>query len=1170
MATERTSYMKLFIFENVRDTKTNPLDVSSIAELGNIVKQRCTEELFDRCKEDKQSQPAILMYKPKNIEENQRKLENVETKQDIPIDIDCDAKTLAYFKELYSALGEALYNKEMFVYPSYSCADEETGAGFRYRVFLTWDKPLNVNDYRKATKAFIKELQEDLTKRLEHMKAEQGADWDIDIKLDDCSEKPSQVMMFGTCKKLTYDQYMTLMRFSEGAPISSEEYLAKAKEQEPTTSKNSSQSKKKQAPITQRPFIERETYVDTVLELIEENRWGHLEDLNNYNRIKISVFSDFYYGAINEDTVIDVLVTIAFGNEDYVRRNIQAFQDERKNFSQAVLEDKGLYALAEDLRIKKEMRVSEAFQFEEKYKDNEVSKITLKANINALAYEFVQDRKIIYQTQPEDTFYRFDKAWLPVDIKDEFLRYLNELVRDFSQGKVAFTNLDGTRLYTKERAEALLKKELTVQAILSTRGLKFKKHDIIDTVQLACSSTEEQEVFRDGTTIYDVMSANKIAFSNGTLTIHKNGTFEFEENWNPKDYCIILVRHNFMYPYLSNDIKVRVKEDPFIIFHSDVMKDIKKAFCSTSKREDAMQRVDDFYEFMTEFCEGDIETVHVLLAFFGMCAFPKPEFSQKTLILKSQGGSGKSKLSKYLFKLIGTQNTVTTTFEEMFGKTSQFNKANILNKTGAHIDECDFKGSESAFKNITGTSGNMSFEKKGKQAFQAPITANFVCSTNLRIQMSDTGTSMKRRICVYETSFNYETQCEAKKARWELSRFITSNDEGIEDALITYLVFEYILELRKRAKNVGDNNDSERRFMNSERMLEIGDELWSDLDPVGEFMKSMMIVVDDPNMMGESVKEAFLVFQRFCDYHGYIYATDLSQPGFETKCQNDGYSIVNCRDLNGGTIRKKMGTVEAEGIEFDFTGSSAKGMSSKGKRFKQAVFIWDKLEEFCKDYEEDDPNTRQFVPLDLEKKKFIKCEVSKKRQAEATVQAMVQREKNAPKGMDVVFSTHCVDEEEQPQEEIKEVVVSESSTELDDPYADPRFALIDMQKEFEARNAKDGSAMEYLTDLNLGEDDIAYFLAKGVFEVSDPFPLTEEFLRAFCQPCVTYSKTLEQYKAEWKQNQFQTQSSVDTISQNNLDNAHVMPDDNPCRPKIQEDENGRAIVDPTTLDDLTF
>lgn len=1130
----------------------------------SIKKEMCSKAIFEGAKykegdatgeeaskERKLKQNAFNVFAPTPTASlSDRKKTNVDKKSLIFVDFDCDTLPIEQFNKIKTATESLVSIFDHVSYPSFSYYEGKTEGQYRVRFIFELTEPLSEKEYKEVVRNFRTRLFKGLQQKLEH----ETIDWDK-VKIDGAFDSVAQASLVGSIERttMTYEEYLdTIVYHKGGGSIAPSSFMKEEKQEElepvddsdiegalalqdnaPVAEAQSSQKQQEKV-----PFIEKEEYLNYVFSIYPKYNPKDYTKYENYTFFKVRVESDYVHGAIDEDTARQALVEIANGNAEWISSNLKAFETEKNNPSEQVLKDCGFrkgYWQYKKGNSSTTVKTSSTFYFEEKLDNKKVVGLKLRYNANAQVYEMLERTTILIDPENTKTIRKFEKCWMNFKVGVASDIFFNQLVDEFLEGKLAFENDKGTRRYTKEDVETILKRPIDRSYLLKLKEIDTKEDKMFRSMQRQNLGTEAQQMVATGKSFYSFIRHNWNAFQNGTVKIADDGTLEFQENhWDPRDFIITLIDREFTFAYLDDELKKKVIENPSIIFeHSEEAKKIAEQMLSKSKRKNALQLLENFFEFVKRFCRNDWETAKTIMAYFGMCFFPKPTFSQKVLLIKSYGGSGKSRLLELVKELVGEKNGINSTYEKIFGKDSRFNFADLMDKTVVSIDEFKMEGNESAFKNFTGTNGIVRAEKKGIDSFAMKMMASFICATNLPLKLKDQGNSMKRRLCILCTDMVHDKLSAEENEKFNLDTIFSIDDESFSDVVTTYFILSYMIELKKRQKNIEEGARAEEMFMASPLMLNDKKELWGEMDCTPDFMEELLVEIDDENFDGETQEALFEKLKQWFLLRGIQITTELSPNVFKKRLEEQGHP-ANQRPRNSKEDgnEKRARKVKSDEWELDFEDEESLASIRRRKvRTKGIGFNYEALQEFNEEFKRvyensDDEKIRKMINQ-IDNEKVIK------------IHKKVDLQKQKEKAKEIV-------------EELKSTTKGEDT-------------LKNLQRDF-LENGKESVVYQ----LGITDEEIEEILQKHVYGKKARGAYDNNFLKVFACPTTNNQKSLDYYDSQWDKHlkeqeeirkiiegvEEKVEEKVEDIpfklsypsklkEETPLDEGHVVPNDNP-------------------------
>lgn len=1165
----------LYIFDGLKST--NPVKIisdDSVANIAKTVKELSTEKVFNRYKgdkEEKKKSPCYIAYNPKMEGDNVNYTlsNNVQSKQIISLDIDCGIESLEYEKELKESLFRHIGNIEYFSYPSYSYREK----GVRFRVILSFDKPLDNNQYKRAVDTYVYALQRAVTKDLEKINQEQKKGWTVNVDIDSSSGKGAQRFLFGTASKLSYEEMHALMEYRENDKntLSADFCLSKAEMVEEYKKKKQEQGKQQSSNKRVKEIISPVVYLPVVERAVNNLQNVSIEDTNIYTKFKIKIFSDFYVGAIIEDTVYEALDILAGDNEEYKINNHKQFETERKNFSDAVKSDEGfraeIWGSTSDgravARAQVKVPIFEGIILKEKTRNNMVIDLVPEIESALFTSSYVEQEHVIYDPNSIEHFRKKDKAWLKInDLFSDISVFKTRVIRAFLDGEIAFkTSFEGEfDVYDINRVRATIPKDMTVKSF-QTKKMELQKDKTKERVISACSASEASEPFMEKRkSIYDVMNFNAISVKNGTLIIDDDGTIHFhKDQWN--EDTVIYIDQNFELQNLCDvesftisekkftgkEVYNRFCKNPQAFFKATVTQDIKdtvfkESVENSSNKEDPL--IKRFGDYVTWFCDGDEQSAFKLIAYCGMCAFPKRDFSQKIMSIKSQGGSGKTSVALLFAEIYGRENYLFTKPEKIFGDKSQFNQQKLVDKTFVVIDEARVTPkTEPEIKRLTGSNGYTITEKKGENPAEVRFFANYLLATNEPYEFKDVGESQKRRYAFLTTSANYNTAETSFKQRIEKNQFKGKN--GIEDDIFTLAMLCFAAELRERSINLKkENGDAEGNFMTSEMMKEEGKTIWRDADYLSWFISEYMFPVIEEDEcdwrsqeyhIGETVDNIYKVAK--------VAKIDRDDEDTTKKWQRNKMGphlerlkipVIEGKNIRPETRAKLAETCTSIQLFADtVTGEdSKKPYAKQSQRASNLLFDIEKVKDLYdrvgsdydskvrkKDWEGLGLVMAYEVANDLNAFHIAEEEVGIEDGirrgiigAKTQKRFKIREEKMSRKAREAQ-QTQMIQEPQRTQtiQEPQQTQTISTPTEIV-----PQTEMLKVQQEYMRRRNNNEGATSYLESMNLSETEIETCLEQGVFPFLDKGVFDDTFLNSFCQPNTCYPKPYALYLADYR------------------------------------------------------
>lgn len=285
---------------------------------------------------------------------------------------------------------------------------------------------------------------------------------------------------------------------------------------------------------------------------------------------------------------------------------------------------------------------------------------------------------------------------LPDMLGDEIIH--ENLIKVFSQlpqGAIYQPKFGAWKLFQNKELESYVKYVALKKITEQTAWDRNVSNSVADYVLHASYDDSFTEL------PFDVADPNKVAFTNGTFNFL---TGELEES-NPENY--IMNAHNY-------DLDTSNRETP----------------------------VTDAW-LVALF--GD-ENARFIKEFIGYLFYRSYDYAQIILILKSEGGRGKSTFLNYLRKIVGGSNTSNLSLTQL-GSSSEFNSSGLYQKSFNYFSDIgpDFLKSTELIKALSGND-EISMQVKGGNLFQARNVARLVFSANKLPSTKIGDSGLQRRI----------------------------------------------------------------------------------------------------------------------------------------------------------------------------------------------------------------------------------------------------------------------------------------------------------------------------------------------------------------------------------------------------------------------------------------
>ena len=178
-----------------------------------------------------------------------------------------------------------------------------------------------------------------------------------------------------------------------------------------------------------------------------------------------------------------------------------------------------------------------------------------------------------------------------------------------------------------------------------------------------------------------------------------------------------------------------------------------------------------FLSWIRQAVDGDEETVQLLRAYINAVLVGRPEL-QIFLHLTGPAGTGKSTFGRMLFRLVGDENTTTTTLKQL--ENNRFETANIYGKRLVAIEEVHkYGGSVSVLKSMTGQDPLRLERKNQQQAGSFIFEGQTIMMSNERFVTNDHTSGIERRRITVEFSHRIS---QGERASW--------HERGGEEAIL--------------------------------------------------------------------------------------------------------------------------------------------------------------------------------------------------------------------------------------------------------------------------------------------------------------------------------------------------------------------------------------------------
>jgi putative DNA primase/helicase len=283
--------------------------------------------------------------------------------------------------------------------------------------------------------------------------------------------------------------------------------------------------------------------------------------------------------------------------------------------------------------------------------------------------------------------------------------------------------------------------------------------------------------------------------------------------------------------------------------------------------------------FLNELCVGNKQLKDITIAFCAAILTGRSDL-QKFLYLFGSGANGKGAFMSLLSKLVGKENTHSTTMSDL--NENKFEAANLKGKRLVLMTDEDRRvGGLSIFKSATGQDP-IRYERKGKDANNFIFKGMFVIAANSPTFVGDSNFAIKRR--------KLDFPCLARIAE-DNRRDLTPEFEADLTAFTTYLLSmpdEWVTATIRGASSV-------------EAVKQLNWEMTIREDSIAAFYDEKLII--DPNG-SISCGELYSLYKSYCDDSGTKHkGINNFTPSLIELCNDSlGYSIAKKHSMKGKVI----------------------------------------------------------------------------------------------------------------------------------------------------------------------------------------------------------------------------------------------------------------------------
>lgn len=879
------------VFANLTAKKVN-----THTKIGNLDDIYVALEAYKNEKHDSKNDYPLFSVRDYAEYHDERRNEQIKGSRYYIVDVDCNEDTLEHQKALDEVFKAYFKPYKYITFATFN----NNIKGYRHRFIFELEQEIGKEQYTDVTRFLNNLIINKVTKEL------QKKGIDVKIELDDAFTKLHQYTLF--CPND--------FKYHRGNTMPVKAVLNKLESNTPTHQESIVSDNYDDIDES----ISEKAYLDTVKETMTRT---NLNDYKAYSSLEISIQSDLACGAITYGIAQKAVKLLAQGNSQWERDNVKRLNIQRKNPSSQVLSDRGLRCFVPNTSYSKSVTTKPFVNaitvtpcFKTNKETKQVTLTTMRANLDVrlLCAEYVATHNVLYAPNSKEKFFEFeDGYWQQLYPREALINYREWLVEKIKAGEYTVgTGVDGTIIDMSQinypQKDALFK----------TQKFMFSKDLIEDCLQDACVSVGKylgsNEVF------YSRRNDYAQVFQNGTLYYDVKGNYEFkEDSYNKADYIYTKIPCRFM-----NDM-------------------------TTLQANEGVQA---FRGYLTALFDNK-ETSEKFCAYVGKMAFPKEKSAQIYALMKSRGGSGKSRIAEFVMDMIGAENSFRAMFNDFYNPNNRFSKQVSVGKLCGFFDEIEFTRTvEDTLKDETGTTIARPIEEKGKDPVMVPVTYNLLLATNKHVQFSDTGTSNLRRLKYFRIRKSFESLTFEQKQAFDFDTKIAP----FKDEILSYCVLKYMEELKLRAKRRAEGfNESDIYFMASEKMIKDTKALFAEMSVFDEFVDTLCVRFDTKLQVGETVTSIYEAFSCFMKVNSYEYSTGITKKLLKNRLDEMDIEVIDSPRHSSTLANNLKELCKQTGYKSVFEDSMNQDFT-RGKRFKGLFIDKEKWMNFLDEF----PDAREF------------------------------------------------------------------------------------------------------------------------------------------------------------------------------------------------------------------